>query len=104
MSRDIGLQPERTALSWLRTQMVIIGLGMIKIKVGLNSGALSLIIAGVLLIVTSFCIYLFTRMRFIKLFNNMVAISKVEFVLKVITSTALVIASLSYIIFLMSQL
>ncbi len=70
MTRDPGLQPERTSMSWLRTQLVLFGMGLVIFKISEINGYNGIAIMGVIAMVFAVCCNLYTQKRFNKLFTT----------------------------------
>lgn len=82
MNRDPGLQPERTAMSWLRTQLVLFALGVACFKVA--AGQLQLVVAllGIITMATSILTTFYKRARFRQLFHDTMAVGHREYNIK----------------------
>ncbi|MFG2056608.1 DUF202 domain-containing protein [Micromonospora sp. NPDC048930] len=46
MTRDPGLQPERTRLAWRRTLLALTGVAVLEIRLGLTGDAFDAVLAG----------------------------------------------------------
>ncbi len=98
MTRDPGLQPERTSMSWLRTQLVLFGAGLLVFKVADNYGVTSISIAGLVAMVFSIYCSFYTQKRFSKLFTNASAMKAQEQNIKKILSAIVCLLSISYVV------
>lgn len=104
MTRDPGLQPERTSISWLRTQLLMFGTGALMFKVGLVRSAFILEVFGATLLIFAIIYSYYIRKRFAQLFNDNNAVSLSEFQIKRLTSVIICFASLAYLISLLSKI
>lgn len=63
MNKDNGLQRERTALSWLRTQLVLFGIGIVLFRYALFHEQPAIYITSVIAILIAFSCSLFSSHR-----------------------------------------
>lgn len=96
MRRDPGLQPERTSMSWLRTQLLMFGTGALMFKVGMLSGSVTSQIFGVILLIFAVLYSYYIRKRFTQRFNDNTAVTLSEFHIKRLTSLLIGCAALAY--------
>ena len=63
MTRDPGLQPQRTALAWVRTALGAAGTGGLLLKAGVNTGSPITVGAAILALVDGAVLGLLARRR-----------------------------------------
>lgn len=100
-TRDAGLQPERTALAWLRTYMLLIAMSVLLLKVGKQNDNLLLQIDALLLISFTVFFYLNNKKRFSALFHQAAIIGDKEALIKKLFSAMIIITAISYTITLL---
>ncbi|WP_022900513.1 DUF202 domain-containing protein [Humibacter albus] len=61
--RDVGLQGERTALSWSRTCLALAVNGLLSVRSGWQSGAAPLTVTGVLLLLAASAFMIYGTLR-----------------------------------------
>ncbi len=98
MTRDPGLQPERTSMSWLRTQLVFFGMGLLFFKIAEGRGVISITLIGLITMVFAIYCSLYTQNRFNKLFTNASALKAQEQIIKKVMSGITCLLSLCYLI------
>lgn len=96
MTRDPGLQPERTSMSWLRTQLVLFALGLLLFKIADNQGVTSISIAGIIAMSFAICCSFYTRKRFGKLFTDTSVMKATEQNIKKMLSAIVCLISIGY--------
>ncbi|MEZ9566680.1 DUF202 domain-containing protein [Vibrio artabrorum] len=104
MIRDKGLQPERTAISWLRTQLVLFGAGLLLLRTYFVYDYILLALSSLVGIVLTFCFSTYIQCRFRKTFTNKNAITKYEYITKSLLSATVSLLALCYAIFSLIQI
>lgn len=94
--RDPGLQPERTSMSWLRTHMLILGVGVLLTRMGKHSDNLLLLINGVVLLICALIGLYYSRKRFTQLLKYDEAVEERDIRAKKMLSVLIVISALIY--------
>ncbi|MGR5062353.1 DUF202 domain-containing protein [Photobacterium sp. DNB22_13_2] len=100
MSRDPGLQPERTAMSWLRTQLVLFALGLLFLKVTQQSDIIVLPAIGVIAMLSAILGTFYCRYRFTQIFDNDMTVSAKEYGIKLFLSSLILLLAAGYLAFL----
>ena len=95
-TRDAGLQPERTALAWLRTYMLLIAMSVLLLKVGKQSDNLLLQLDALILIGFTGFFYFSNKKRFSVLIHQVAIIGEKEALLKKLLSTMIIITATVY--------
>lgn len=96
--RDPGLQPERTSMSWLRTHMLILGVGALLTRMGKHSDNLLLLINGVALLICAFIGLYYSRKRFTELLRYDEAVEERDIRAKKMLSVLIALSALIYAI------
>ncbi|UPR30254.1 DUF202 domain-containing protein [Vibrio crassostreae] len=104
MIRDKGLQPERTAMSWLRTQLVLFGAGLLLLRTYFVYDHILLALSSLIGIVLTFCFSTYIQLRFRQTFTDKNAITKYEYVAKFLLSATVSLLALCYAIFSLMQI
>lgn len=60
---DVGLQPQRTVLSWFRTAAVVFVNALLLIRVGSHTSNLGYVIIGIMLLLLATAIYAYSLIR-----------------------------------------
>jgi uncharacterized membrane protein YidH (DUF202 family) len=94
--RDPGLQPERTSMSWLRTHMLMFGLGALLTRVGKHGDNLLLMVNGFILLAFAFIGLYYSRKRFTQLLRYDEAVEDREIRAKKILSAVIAVSALIY--------
>ncbi len=92
MIRDPGLQPERTSLSWVRSQLLLIIISTIYFKMGGRYGFYGLNIVSYALFIFSLVIVIYNRHKFNKEWNEDFAVTQLDVIIKAIFSTLIVLS------------
>jgi len=100
-TRDAGLQPERTALAWLRTYMLLIAMSVLLLKVGKQNDNLLLQINALILIGFTVFFYLSNKKRSSARFHQTPIIGDKEALIKKLFSAMIIITAISYTITLL---
>ena len=98
MTRDPGLQPERTAMSWIRTQLLMFGAGLLLFKIGESNEQYLVAGLGIFCICIAAASTLYLKQRFTKLFSNETAVSRWEFEVKQWLSALLALMAFGYLL------
>ena len=96
IERDPGLQPERTSMSWFRTQLLMVWVGLILMKLGLYHGVVMFCLVSGIILLTAFAGLLYNQRRFIAHFNDQMAVGDAEIVAKKILSSVVFITATTY--------
>lgn len=103
MKRDPGLQPERTSLSWLRTQLVLFGVGLAEVVLldihGLSWLALIAIFSVTLALIGSG----YFHYRFSGFFRHSQAVAAQEYWVKMAVSAIVGILAACYWVFMLLE-
>lgn len=99
--RDKGLQPERTSMSWLRTQLVLFCVGLIYIRGTVEFAPLVWI--GLTAMVFASVSTLYNKIRFTRQFFDRMAASRDEARVKVALSAVILLLSGSYLLVIWHQ-
>jgi len=94
--RDPGLQPERTMMSWLRTHLLLIWIGLLLVKLGHYHSVTGLYLVGVLMLITSLAGLPYNRKRFSRPFSDHMAVGYPEILVKRILSVVVLSVSVIY--------
>ncbi|WEM41196.1 DUF202 domain-containing protein [Photobacterium sp. DA100] len=100
MNSDPGLQPERTAMSWLRTQLVLFALGLLFLKVTEHSHFIALPIMGFITMLLAILASLYSRYRFTQVFENNMTVSANECWIKQSLSLLIALLAIGYLAYL----
>lgn len=98
--RDPGLQPERTEMSWLRTELVMCVVGIALMRVGIFTHSLLLTAVGIIVITFAVTLTYYSHIRFTQRFTNAMAVTPRETVVKCLLSSVLIGANVSYLMFM----
>lgn len=101
--RDPGLQPERTSMSWLRTHMLSMGVGLLLVKLGESEGT-SLQIIGAILVIVAFSGVFYSKLRFTKLLNVNDPVEHRDVIAKKALSVIIALSALAFSVNLVSRL
>ncbi|MGF1724778.1 DUF202 domain-containing protein [Photobacterium nomapromontoriensis] len=101
--RDPGLQPERTEMSWLRTELVMCVVGIALIRVGILTHSLWLTAVGILFITFAVTLTYYSHIRFTQRFSNAIAVTPREVNVKRLLSTIIMGTNVLYILFLFGR-
>lgn len=96
MKRDVGLQPERTSMAWLRTQLLIFAIGVFLVKVGKDNELILILASGLLMSCNAVFLTYYINRRFKQGFNSEEAVSLYEYRIKLITTLIVSIGALMY--------
>ncbi|PJC86695.1 hypothetical protein CSW98_06795 [Vibrio sp. HA2012] len=102
MIRDPGLQPERTSLSWVRSQLLLIIISTVFFKMGVKYAYHGLNIVSYALFVFSLVIVIYNRYKFNKEWNEQFTVTQLDVTIKAIFSILIVLSCvvlMSYFIF-----
>ncbi|PSW43233.1 DUF202 domain-containing protein [Photobacterium leiognathi] len=99
MIRDKGLQPERTAMSWLRTQLVLFGTSLLLSRTYFVHHNKLLALTTLFCIILAFIFSIYIQRRFEKGFTNLNAISSLEYKAKVLLSITVALLAFCYALF-----
>lgn len=100
MSKDPGLQPERTAMSWLRTQLVLFALGLLFLKATEQSVIIALPVMGVIAMLSAILGTFYCRYRFTQVFDNNMTVSTKECLVKSCLSLLIALLAIGYFVYL----
>ncbi|MGF1739151.1 DUF202 domain-containing protein [Photobacterium satsumensis] len=100
MNKDPGLQPERTAMSWLRTQLVLFTIGLLFLKVTQQSVITSLPVMGVIALLSAILGMFYCRYRFTQIFDNNTTVSAKEYWVKSYLSVLIALIAIGYFVYL----
>ena len=95
--RDAGLQPERTALAWLRTYLVLIAMSVLLLKVGKQGDNLLLQLDALILIGFTGFFYFSNKKRFSALIHQAPIIGEKEVLFKKLLSTIIILTAIVYV-------
>ena len=100
MNKDPGLQPERTAMSWLRTQLVLFALGLLFFKVTEQYAFPRLSLIGILMMFSAILGTVYCRFRFTQVFENMMTVTRTEYWVKRYLSSLITLMTVGYLIYM----
>ncbi|MGV2986103.1 DUF202 domain-containing protein [Vibrio sp. E150_011] len=94
-TRDKGLQPQRTSMSWLRTQLVLllVVFAYLRVTLAMEYPTLICLLAGAFTMMGS----LYAQNRFSQDFSNSMAVSRLESFIKISLSAIVLLLSTSYL-------
>ncbi len=98
MNREPGLQPERTSMSWLRTQLLLFIIGVLIVKTSTHMNYQGLAIFGGGAILISLSVFLYVRMRFVKNIVNYKSVGVIDCLVKFFLSIFISFLSTLYLI------
>lgn len=98
MSRDPGLQPERTAMSWLRTQLLLFVISALVFRIAEQNDQHWFTAISVATMLFSALSTQYVRKRFENIIVQSDLISNLELVIKKVLSFAVIILALAYLI------
>lgn len=99
-NRDSGLQPERTAISWIRTYLVLAINGIALIHISQPDHNIFIFLCGFLLLLITLLLSIYCRYRFSKNIVNFIVVCKSEIATKVIISWSIFLSNVVYIIYI----
>jgi uncharacterized membrane protein YidH (DUF202 family) len=103
MTRDPGLQPERTSMSWLRTQLVLFAIGLLIFKIANSYGDIVASILGFISMIFAISCSFYTQRRFRPFFIKTPSITVQEQNIKKILTGIISILSLCYLVIIWTQ-
>jgi uncharacterized membrane protein YidH (DUF202 family) len=98
MNRDPGLQPERTAMAWLRTQLVLFVISALVFRVAEQNDLHWLAMIAVFAMLFSALSTQYVRKRFENVIGEFDLIGRLELNIKKILSIAVIMLALAYMI------
>ncbi|WP_412104896.1 DUF202 domain-containing protein [Vibrio mediterranei] len=99
MMRDKGLQPERTAMSWLRTQLVLFGASLLLFRTYITHDYTYLALLSFIGIAITFVFSRYIQRRFEKPFTNPNTTSPIDYQVKIWLSVTVSILAFSYALY-----
>ncbi|TDR75790.1 uncharacterized protein DUF202 [Photobacterium lutimaris] len=94
------MQPERTTMSWLRTQLVLFALGLLFLKVTQQSDITVLPAIGVITMLSAILGTFYCRYRFTQIFDNDMTVSAKECWVKSYLSLLIALIATGYFVYL----
>jgi hypothetical protein len=90
-------------MSWLRTQLLSLGVGLLLVKLGEGDG-LSLQFIGAILVITAICGVFYSRLRFTKLLKVNEPVEHLDINAKRVLSVIIALSALAFSVNLVSRL
>ncbi|MGB5446046.1 MAG: DUF202 domain-containing protein [Psychromonas sp.] len=94
--RDPGLQPERTSLSWRRTQLLMVGVGVLLLKVSEKSSNIILLLGAITLLSAAVFLWHYSQQRFSYFFQSTAAVGNKEATIKIVLSVIIFVIAILY--------
>lgn len=98
MIRDPGLQPERTAMSWMRTQLLLFVVSALIFRIAEWKDVHWLALISILTMLFSAISTLYVRQRFESILNVLNLVGRIELLFKMILSISVFSLASAYLI------
>lgn len=103
INKEPGLQAERTSLSWLRTYLVLLGSGILALKLYKQSQSVFVGLIGMILVSYALFLSYYTQKRFNQFFLNKSIVNNKDILIKKVLSIIIMATSIGYEIYSLTE-